>query len=108
MKRGQINLRIDDSEMVEWQKKAEGCGKSLSAWIRERCNGLVVERTEVKVVAKSDNPGVRPVSDASVLQRGVVTAGGPVEPRKGGVCKHGTAKGYNCWQCGGIAKVGEG
>jgi len=23
----------------------------------------------------------------------------------GKICKHGTAKGYNCWQCGGLAVV---
>lgn len=101
MRKKLITLKVDETEHLKWQEQAKRAGVSFSELVRLKMNGGVVAEN-------SSNSAVRPVSDASVLQRGVVTAGGPVEPRKGGVCKHGTAKGYNCWQCGGIAKVGEG
>jgi hypothetical protein len=27
------------------------------------------------------------------------------KPAKGKTCRHGTEKGYNCWQCGGLAQI---
>lgn len=33
------------------------------------------------------------------------TAEMPTDPKPKKTCKHGTSKGYNCWQCGGLAQV---
>jgi len=31
-----LQIRLSDAERIEYQKAAERCGQSLSAWIRER------------------------------------------------------------------------
>jgi hypothetical protein len=33
-----IQLRVAESDLEQWQKRADEAGESLSEWIRERCN----------------------------------------------------------------------
>jgi len=64
-------------------------GLSLSAWIRKRCN----EEGEVlaKIIEKSSPRPPKPQEKAS----GKVVK----------TCIHGKDKGFNCWQCGGLAVI---
>ena len=89
MERSQINLRIDKDELAEWLQRAMAEDLSLSAWIRKRCN----EEGEVlaKIIEKSSP---RPPETQEPASRKAVKK-----------CVHGTEKGYNCWQCGGLAVI---
>ena len=104
MRKVPIQIRVDAHDLGEWQKRASGEGKSLSEWMRERCNQ---DREDMPRL-----PEVR-VGRRSVVSRLPVAGGAeaaaecvPVEEHpKVASCKHGRPRGFNCWQCGGLAKV---
>ena len=80
-------------------------GGNLSAWIRGRCNEPRTDsdvRSKEKVDARVGIPsGHRKKLEADVPSEPAV----PNISKKSARCKHGTAKGWNCWQCGGIAVI---
>lgn len=66
-------------------------GGNVSGWVREKIlsggESLKLELPVPDEVTVSDYRERKPMSS------------------KTKTCKHGTAKGWNCWQCGGIANV---
>jgi hypothetical protein len=95
-----IKLRVPTKELEKWKERSGG---NLSGWIRERCNGGCGKdmggTDTVPVVERGIGAGERSeLADARKSVRGV-------EKAKGKSCVHGIAKGWNCWQCGGLAKV---
>jgi len=73
---------------------------SLSAWVRERCNGNAQALLPPGAIVDTNNPQNPSQGDfeAAVTEQ--------VQKAKK-TCPHGTAKGYRCWVCGGLAKIGE-
>lgn len=95
-----IQIRVEDGDLEDWTRKAGESGKSLSAWIRERCNGVADNKAEgMRGVA-----GVPAVAGSFIAEVGDVPI---AEKPKAGVrtCVHGVAKGWHCWQCRGVAVV---
>jgi hypothetical protein len=81
---------------------------SLSEWIRKRCNGEGHAVSDKELQRATEVPVAR--RRASVLERLPALAETPTveadeRVRKGKFCKHGTEKGYRCWQCGGLAII---
>jgi len=73
-------IKVEDVDWQHWKDQAHEAGITLSAWIRDRCNG------EVKLKLPS----------SVVIEK---------EVKLGPRCDHGVAKGYHCWQCGGLAVI---
>jgi len=71
MAKTQINFRIEVSELGEWQKAASLAGKSLTEWVRGRCNEIPGTVLEIKAES---------ISDKSVLERGKVGPPGLERP----------------------------
>ena len=101
-------LRVSEQELSEWKAAAAEEGMLLSEWIREVCNG------EIQASPKSDGlPDVRKDGGIRVSERGVDSGVGVEVPvpnadkarKPVATCKHGTEKGWRCWQCGGKAVV---
>jgi len=67
----------------------------------ERIAGETLPAEELAPLEESDAPPVppMPLSRASRVNGEALPAATPTH------CKHGTARGYRCWQCGGIAQV---
>jgi len=84
-----IDLRVSETELANWKRLAKEAGVGLSEWIRRRCNG----------------PGA--ISLKLAEDRGLTTLPKTVHTKQktAKACVHGTEKGFNCWQCGGVAKV---
>jgi hypothetical protein len=119
----QWNLRVEEVELEAWREVAASEHKLLASWIREVCNraveahvdgirnpqeceiGLVRDPLE-KLHEGLFNPDPPFVVDAL---RKLPTVGQAVgkdaDKPTGKHCQHGTAKGYRCWMCGGIARV---
>jgi hypothetical protein len=109
-----IKFRLPSAELEEWKRKAGENGESLSEWVRGRCNE---ERSAVPDVQR-----VEPVREAKRREPAADAMGQPCDhdfgygpgkcpyahcrnanPKAVARCKHGTEKGYRCWQCGGKA-----
>ena len=89
MRDSTLKIRIDKGELEAWMASAVAEGLSLSAWIRKRCN------EEGEVLAKiTEKSSPRPPKAQEPAPRKAVKK-----------CVHGTEKGYNCWQCGGLAVI---
>lgn len=46
---GQFNMRVSDEDLRSWKKQADAAGVTLTQWIKFKCNGIVLVRTETKV-----------------------------------------------------------
>jgi hypothetical protein len=100
MTKVRTSFRFEEGDIEGWKRAAEREGLTLSEWMRRRLNG-----------AGSDNSDVPRVRAVRAGGGGVDAAGGDVvrsEPEgRGRTCVHGVGKGYHCWQCKGLAEVGE-
>ena len=70
---------------------------TMSAWIKERIFG-----------AGSRDSDVQRAEPVRVARRGTATSERPAAEKPKillKACKHGTPKGWRCWQCGGISIV---
>lgn len=76
-----IHIRLSEREYAEIVSRA--AGQKLSKYVRA-------------VLLK-----VMPAALEPVARR----QGSPAKPKRGPTCKHGTARGWNCWQCGGVAVI---
>lgn len=76
-----FKLRVPTADLESWRARAGMEAKSLSAWIRGRCNALTQEVTVVP------------------------TESVPTKHKTAKTCAHGYAKGYHCGLCGGVAKI---
>ena len=79
-----IQLRVSESEKTEWEKSAKDLGKSLTEWIRERCNETEISPLPPRLNGPSQEDAV------------------PAKKSKAGTCVHGIEKGWRCTLCGGI------
>lgn len=99
MRKRLMTLKVDDADREQWQRKAQEAGIGLSKWIREQCNEAQNRSHNADAVVSS--------SRARTSTRHRDERRGVAEEVPGGksskTCAHGTAKGYRCWQCGGIA-----
>ena len=87
-----IQLRVSELELSDWKDRAKESGKTLTAWIRYRCNGAPYDQT------------LRCGKAVDVVTGEMLTK---VERaiKKGPTCEHGVHKGYHCWQCKGMAVI---
>lgn len=94
MERSQINIRVEPKELGEWVRRAGEQGLSLSAWIRERCNG------EIPKAKKRDGVAELP-ADGGVC----VVAGRTDSPERTAAtlpsetCEHHKKRGEVCYKC---------
>jgi hypothetical protein len=119
--RRQITVYLDLSEYDRLRTKAGGEGR-ISEWARETLLGELetnhAELPKAKVVWPSPRvhvarrgahapEGLRAEAAPISMADGGSDVGGVAEDlsRKGKTCKHGTSKGHNCWQCGGMAVI---
>lgn len=87
-----LKIRVPTPDLESWKAEAVGSGVLFSEWVRETLN-----------VAISDN-GAVPEGRTGVGAADTVAA--PPKPKKAvKTCVHGKERGFNCWQCGGMAKV---
>lgn len=96
-----VSVLLNEAEYAEVKRKAGLV--PLSAWFRNLANlgGEVrVENSADKPAERTNTGGANPVRGSSRK----VDSG--AERKSGRTCKHGTPKGDNCWQCGGLAQVG--
>lgn len=111
--RARVVVYLENEAVDRMVAKAREEGKTLVEWARE----TLVEGLE----DNSDLPRSRGVRMArrgpGAVESPKLPCGGsvgvesglrePKAPAPGGrTCKHGIAKGYRCWQCGGMAVIG--
>jgi hypothetical protein len=90
--RRQVTFSLSEADYKWVELQAHG---NVSKWCRER---ILSERNQDH---RSNDVPRSP--EVPVVQRSV---GAPERHSASGkTCEHGTAKGYRCWQCGGLAKV---
>lgn len=82
-----FKLRVPTSELDRWKERAKKEGMPLAKWVRMRCKDI-----EVSVTADS----LSLADDVNITMKFV---------DKPKTCQHGFKKGYNCWQCGGLAVI---
>lgn len=114
MRKVPIQIRVDQADLREWQRKAAEAGKSVSEWIRERCNqdaGLsgdngvrLVRRRAVDACPTERIEAYRPIVEPQNPEADEVPEA-LEQKRKGKQCKHGVSKSWHCWQCGGLAVI---
>jgi hypothetical protein len=90
-------LKIEEEIYIQWKARAKAEGLTLSAWIRSRCNE----------VAQVQRETVLPPSPVESRNEQLQKVRQNAQPRSKATCEHGTEKGYRCWQCRGIAKIGK-
>lgn len=106
----QFLLKVDTDIYEAWKKQAIESGLSVSEWIRRKCNSDSV------VAETADARSLQALAHSAYKGRVAGVAGNaqPVrtQPSEGSSpsratkkCKHGTLKGWNCWQCGGLAVI---
>jgi len=93
---------LENEAVDRMLEKARGEGKTLVEWARE---ALVAELED-----NSGLPRPEPVRvarrRASAIERLPELAEAPAVEADGQKrCKHGTPKGWHCWQCGGMAII---
>lgn len=130
---GRIELRVPDVDLAKWKQRADAAGLTVSDWIREKCRlgeanaipDLPKDRDVhppakrgVDHVKNAEKPAITALREqipeltvaaelpsGSVLDRLPVVGEQHVAKPGAKTCKHGTQKGYRCWQCGGLANV---
>lgn len=104
-------FRFEVTDVETWRQQAKAVGFTLSEWIRRRCNAVQAPAVaEGKAAIKDENDGAMgvPVREkAAKPARREAGTGDSVHAssRPSTGCEHGIAKGFNCWQCGGLAKA---
>ena len=91
MKRGyalQIRMSADEMEVIRGSAKENGL--SLSAYVR-----FMLLRNSTLPSLGCGLPTTEKEKQAKAIKK------------SGPTCKHGVEKGWNCWQCGGLAQVKE-
>lgn len=101
MQKISLTIRVDAGDLEAWRAEAGKAGMSLSAWMRERCNGgadkNVSGNRDVRVARRrADKAAGIPRVVEEVVER---------VAKKVKTCVHGKERGWNCWQCGGVARV---
>jgi hypothetical protein len=100
--RKQVTFSVSEAEYKWIELQASG---NISQWCHEQVladyDGAEPRRADVSHQREANSGRVEVPISAEMP-----TAPNPSK-KQGSVCKHGTAKGYNCWQCGSVAKVGE-
>lgn len=81
-----IHIRLSEREYAEIVSRA--AGQKLSKYVR----GLLLVMPTVEL-------------DPHTVAKIGLPAKPAAKPKRGPTCKHGTARGWNCWQCGGVAVV---
>jgi len=110
MKQKRFEMRVEDTELAEWKKRAESQSTTLAEWIRERCNDEVQSRKSDEDTGKGRRKGGvamrlrKEADDTAGSNEGTVT-GSDEGHRRIKTCKHGAARGYHCWQCKGVAVI---
>ena len=91
-----------DEEAAEWKRQAAAVKMNLSVYIRARLNGLDWD------AAKKLAGLPQPVTAQDVGDKESAVADKPASARtpQQKSCEHGVQRGYRCWQCGGLAKIG--
>ena len=110
-----IKLRLPSEELDQWKREAESQAMTLSAWVRWKCGSVFVENVkpiefEIPIEAESLHEAATMVKMKMLAERPPVMMDELREkfPKKiSKTCPHGTEKGYRCWNCGGLAKIGE-
>lgn len=109
--RARLVVYVEAGDLNRLTAHARGEGKTVVEWARET---LLGELENGNGDAVRRGPAVR-VGQRRAVSR-LPAAGGaetasecvPVEEHpKVASCQHGRPKGFNCWQCGGLAKVTE-
>lgn len=113
-----LKVYLEKGELEELQAAAEKCGKSGSEYVRgllgkgEVRDEVVLDAAHGKADRISDTPRDTEVSaprrrksHSGGLDLPVVGEGDRVAKEGQKACAHGKAKGYHCWQCGGLANV---
>jgi len=123
--RARLVVYVESTDADGMEKLARSEGKTLVEWMRETLLGeleansalrtereVPVARRGASVAGPRDAGGRLGEGSATVYSGGAGTglAASAEEresanngSRKTKVCAHGTAKGHNCWQCGGVA-----
>ena len=108
-------LKVEDAELQSWKDAAVVEGRLLSEWVRDKLNTAAMETYVAGAFNADPVPpisapivglGKAPVPE-SFTAIGHSTVADDLEIPKPHMseCQHGTARGYRCWQCGGIAKA---
>lgn len=106
MERSRLVVYVEASDLTRLTEKARSEGKTVVEWARETLLGELEDssglpRTPAVRVAERRTLPVELDAVAAEGPRGKVT----VEKSKERTCKHGVAKSWHCWQCGGIAVI---
>jgi hypothetical protein len=109
MREKTFNIRVYEEELDQWRAEAAKVAMPLSQWIRERCNNgnyptEVLRGTRAVRVGRRRAIAEPMVAGGAIHgkdSRNITGKTGKVIP----TCKHGIEKGYNCWQCGGMAVI---
>jgi hypothetical protein len=56
-----VGVRVSDEDRAAWQAAADADGRTLSAWVKRRCNG---EPTTEPVRAASSPPVTKPAANS--------------------------------------------
>lgn len=113
-----VKVYFDADQYVQIEARAHG---NVSAYLRELAIQDLRNDAGIRVDERSAmSAGVAALREQipelttaaelpkrSVLDRLPVVGGQHVAKPGAKTCKHGTQKGYRCWQCGGLAHVGE-
>jgi hypothetical protein len=113
-----LKIRIPRNELEGLKKAAEKQGKAFSEYVRELLSEQEIVDTVILDGAYGKNDRVPDMSGGGEVR---APKGRKSTARKSGLplvgegdriaeegqptCAHGRAKGYHCWQCGGLANV---
>lgn len=86
-------VRTTADELSKWKESAARDGMILSEWVRETLNAQCGPVDLGESVASTES---------EIVTGAPVRTKTPKEPKR---CQHGTEQGWNCWQCGGMAKA---
>ena len=115
--RARLVIYLEQGDLGKVTKMAREEGKTVVEWMREMISGTIEaeEVPSLKEANESDKGvqdvrgGVKVPGDGgrkSNAGRSRAVGGTGAVLRGGGkTCVHGVSKGYNCWKCGGLAKV---
>lgn len=86
-----IQIRVDDSDLEDWTRKAGEADLSLSEWIRRKCN-------RESIVSDAVLRDVRETTKRHIQQQVLAERGVP-EPGYWDKCPHHKMRGELCYKC---------